>query len=145
MKHPRVFKEHSPVGLLKGEKPRIIQCTRNPLDAFVSAWHHSIGKDFVYYYNGNFAHFIKNVAIKGLFEGGDWFEFHEEYRVVFLKCRFWTKHPVVGSKKGHLRSSLGQNVPFEVILGHFGHFNDIFVEPPCTSKLKTPVKSTFYC
>lgn len=79
MKHPRVFKEHSPVGLLKGKKPRVIQCTRNPLDVFVSAWHHSIGKDFVYYYNGDFAHFIKSVAIKGLFEGGDWFDFHEEY------------------------------------------------------------------
>jgi len=74
---PRFFKSHNSLGLIK--KPaRIIQCLRNPLDTFVSAWHHVRGKE-VFEYNGSWNHFFTKVMLEGKFESGDWFDYHEEF------------------------------------------------------------------
>jgi len=80
MKSPRIFKSHSTVGILKraDHRLRVIQCTRNPLDCFVSAWHHSHGKPH-FQYNGSFDHFFRNIVLKDKFDSGCWFAFHNEY------------------------------------------------------------------
>ena len=75
---PRFFKSHASVGLIK-QPARIIQCLRHPLDTFVSAWHHVRGKEEVFDYNGSWHHFFSKIALKGKFESGDWFDYHEEF------------------------------------------------------------------
>ncbi|MGD1911417.1 MAG: sulfotransferase domain-containing protein [Rivularia sp. (in: cyanobacteria)] len=74
----RFFKSHASVGLIK-HPVRIIQCIRHPLDTFVSEWHHTRGKIQIYYYNGSWHHFFSELVMKGKNEGGDWFDYHEEF------------------------------------------------------------------
>ncbi|WP_414624353.1 sulfotransferase domain-containing protein [Calothrix sp. CCY 0018] len=78
MKSPRFFKSHASVGLIK-QPARIIQCIRHPLDTFVSAWHHIRGKLDLFYYNGSWGHFFSEIALSSKYEGGDWFDYHEEF------------------------------------------------------------------
>ncbi len=78
MKSTRFFKSHASVGLIK-QPARIIQCIRHPLDTFVSAWHHIRGKQHLFYYNGSWSHFFSNIALSSKYEGGDWFDYHEEF------------------------------------------------------------------
>ncbi|MGB6298975.1 MAG: sulfotransferase domain-containing protein [Rivularia sp. (in: cyanobacteria)] len=78
MKSTRFFKSHACVGLIK-HPARIIQCIRHPLDTFVSEWHHIRGKQKVYDYNGSWNHFFSEIVMTGKNEGGDWFDYHEEF------------------------------------------------------------------
>ncbi|AFY56471.1 sulfotransferase family protein [Rivularia sp. PCC 7116] len=78
MKSPRFFKSHASVGLIK-QPARIIQCIRHPLDTFVSAWHHTRGKKHLFYYNGSWSHFFSEIVLQSKYEGGDWFDYHEEF------------------------------------------------------------------
>jgi len=94
MAEPRVFKTHSTEALIPenvGYRKRIIQVMRNPLDTFVSSWHHIYGK---YGYQGSFDRFFEKVVLTDSFESGSWFEYHEEFfnaseegkiEVLFLK------------------------------------------------------------
>ena len=81
MKEPRVFKTHSaekliPESGVEGVNKRLIQVMRNPLDTFVSAWHHIYGKKN---YQGSFDRFFEKVVLEDGFENGSWFEYHEEF------------------------------------------------------------------
>ena len=78
VKSTRFFKSHGSVGLIK-QPARIIQCIRHPLDTFVSAWHHIRGKQHFFYYNGSWSHFFSEIALSSKYEGGDWFDYHEEF------------------------------------------------------------------
>ncbi|MDY6903029.1 MAG: sulfotransferase domain-containing protein [Cyanobacteriota bacterium] len=78
LKSPRFFKSHASVGLIK-QPARIIQCIRHPLDTFVSAWHHIRGKKHLFYYNGSWSHFFLEIVLQSKYEGGDWFDYHEEF------------------------------------------------------------------
>lgn len=80
IKEPRVFKTHSCIGMIPSDKPKLIQVVRNPLDTFVSAWHHSCSKGK---YRGSFDRFFERVVLNGLFQSGCWFEYHAE---IFEYC-----------------------------------------------------------
>jgi len=94
MPEPRVFKTHATEKLIpetEGVKKRIIQVMRNPLDTFVSSWHHIVGKGG---YQGSWDRFFEKVVLLDGFENGSWFEYHEEFfkatenneiDVIFLK------------------------------------------------------------
>merc|ERR1711953_39167 len=77
MKEPRVFKTHSCLNMIPCDENnlKLIQVVRNPLDTFVSAWHHSCSKGK---YRGSFDRFFENVVLNGLFQSGCWFEYHFE-------------------------------------------------------------------
>ena len=75
MAEPRVFKTHASEGLIPETvdcKKRVIQVMRNPLDTFVSAWHHMFGK---FGYSGSFAQFFEKAVLSDGFENGSWFEY----------------------------------------------------------------------
>ena len=64
MSEPRVFKTHSCIGMIpcdSDNKPKLIQIIRNPLDTFVSAWHHSCSKGK---YDGSFDRFFERVVLR---------------------------------------------------------------------------------
>merc|ERR1711997_1276826 len=74
-----------------GCKKRLVQVMRNPLDTFVSSWHHICGKGG---YKGSWDRFFEKVVLEDAFENGSWFEYHEEFfkahdegkiEVLFLK------------------------------------------------------------
>jgi len=76
---PRIFKTHAAEGLIpetEACKKRLIQVMRNPLDTFVSAWHHMFGK---FGYKGSFSRFFEKVVLEDGFENGSWFQYHEDF------------------------------------------------------------------
>lgn len=83
MADPRVFKTHSCLNMIPCVKdPKLIQVIRNPLDTFVSAWHHSCSKGK---YQGSFDRFFERVVLNGLFQNGCWFEYHAEI-LKYMQC-----------------------------------------------------------
>ena len=88
----RVLKTHAPaqlapwIGRTESEwmnGARIIVVTRNPKDAAVSHYHHTIDLPHIFRYNGSWDHFLTKLWIPGKVESGSFWRWHKSWWDVF--------------------------------------------------------------
>ena len=84
----RVLKTHAPAQLapwVDGTErdgmngARVIVVTRNPKDAAVSHYHHTIDLPHIFKYNGSWDHFLRKIWIPGKVESGSFWEWHQSW------------------------------------------------------------------
>ena len=88
----RVLKTHAPAQLapwaggtnsLAMNGARVIVVMRNPKDAAVSHYHHTIDLPHIFKYNGSWDHFLRKIWILGKVESGSFWDWHKSWWQVY--------------------------------------------------------------